>query len=111
VVTINPWPGIQLLLTRQTADGKPPDGWNPEQRLTLERAIEGYTLAGAYAGRREMTEGSLEPGKLADLVIVSQDPLHTPVPKIGKTEVLLTMVGGTVVYQSPSSSAAISVSQ
>lgn len=111
VVTINPWPGIQLLLTRQTADGKPPEGWNPEQRLTLERAIEGYTLDGAYAGRREMTEGSLEPGKLADLVIVSQDPLHTPVPKIGKTEVLLTMVGGTVVYQSPSSSAAISVSQ
>lgn len=111
VVTINPWPGIQLLLTRQTADGKPAAGWNPEQRLTLEQAIKGYTLDGAYAGRREMTEGSLEPGKLADLVMVSQDPFHTPVLQIGKTEVLLTMVGGKVVYQSPSSSSAISVSR
>ena len=57
VVTINPWPGIQLLLTRQTEEGEPAGGWNPEQRLTLEQAIKGYTLDAAYAGRREMTEG------------------------------------------------------
>jgi len=111
VVTINPWPGIQLLLTRQTEEGEPAGGWNPEQRLTLEQAIKGYTLDAAYAGRREMTEGSLEPGKLADLVIISQDPFHTPAPQIANTEVLLTMVGGKIVYESASASSAISVSK
>jgi predicted amidohydrolase YtcJ len=59
-------------------------------------------------GKRQKV--SLEPGKLADLVIVSQDPFHTPVLQIGKAEVLLTMVGGKVVYQSPASGSAITVS-
>lgn len=100
VVTINPWPGVQNLLTRQTTEGNPPGGWIPQMRIKLAEAIEGYTLGGAIAGHREKTEGSLEAGKLADLIVVSQDLFHIEPSKIGQTEVLLTMVGGQVVYES-----------
>jgi predicted amidohydrolase YtcJ len=98
VVTLNPWPGVQCAVTRQTNDGQPPGGWLPEQRLTVAQAIAGYTIGAAYAGHREKTEGSLEPGKLADLIIISQDPFAVDPHKLGNTEVILTMVGGKVVY-------------
>jgi len=101
VVTLNPWPGIQTAMTRQTEGGNPPEGFVPAQRLTLADAIKGYTLGAAYAGRREKTEGSIQAGKLADLIILSQDVFKTDPKEVGKTEVLLTMVGGDVVYQSP----------
>lgn len=100
VVTINPWPGVEMAVTRQTTEGTPAGGFVPEERLTVEQAIEGYTLGAAYAGHREKTEGSIEPGKLADLIVVSQDPFKVPANQLHKTEVLLTMVGGKVVYQS-----------
>lgn len=101
VVTLNPWPGVQNLLTRQTTEGNPPGGWNTYECITLEQAIYGYTLDAAYAGRREKTEGSIEPGKAADIIVLSQDLFHTDPHKIGETQVLLTIVGGTVVYESP----------
>jgi predicted amidohydrolase YtcJ len=100
VVTINPWPGVEMAVTRQTTEGKPPDGFVPAQRLTVAQAIEGYTIGAAYAGHREKTEGSIEPGKLADLIVLSQDPFTAPANQLSKTEVLLTIVGGKVVYQS-----------
>lgn len=100
VVTLNPWAGIQCAVTRQTDEGKPAGGWVSEQRITVAQAIDGYTTGAAYAGHREKTEGSLEPGKLADLVIVSQNPFEVDPHELGKTEVVLTMVGGRVVYQS-----------
>jgi predicted amidohydrolase YtcJ len=100
VVTINPWPGVQNLLTRQTTEGNPPGGWVPQMRITLPEAIEGYTLGAAIAGHREKSEGSLEVGKLADLIIVSQDLFHIEPSQIGQTKVLLTMVGGKVVHES-----------
>jgi predicted amidohydrolase YtcJ len=101
VVTFNPWTGVQTALTRQTTEGNPPGGFVPQERMTLEDVIRAYTLGGAFAGHRENTEGSLEPGKLADLIVLSQDLFKIPPDAIGKTEVLLTMVGGKVVYQSP----------
>ena len=101
VVTLSPWPGVQNALTRQTTDGNPPDGFVPQERITLEDTIKAYTLGAAFAGRREKTEGSLEPGKLADLIVLSQDLFKVAPSAITKTEVLLTMVGGKVVYQSP----------
>ena len=101
IVTQSPWPGIQTAVTRQTTEGKPPGGWLPEQRVTLPQAIEAYTLGAAFAGHREKTEGSLEPGKVADLIILDQNLYETEPGKIGDTQVLLTMVGGKVVYQSP----------
>jgi predicted amidohydrolase YtcJ len=99
VVTLNPWEGLQMAVTRQTTEGKPDGGWMPEQRLTLAQAVEGYTLGAAYAGRREKTEGSIEPGKLADLIIVSQNIFDTDPHTIAQTKVVKTIVGGRVVYQ------------
>src|SRR5438874_1729369 len=101
VVTLNPWPGVQNALTRQTTDGDPPDGFVPKERIRLEDTIKAYTLGAALAGRREKTEGSIEAGKLADLIVLSQDLFKIPATEIVKTEVLLTLVGGTVVYRSP----------
>ena len=101
VVTLNPWYGIQNAVTRQTLDGKPEGGWIPSERLSLEQAIEGYTLGAAFAGRLEKSEGSLEKGKLADLIVLDQDLFKIAPSDIHKISVLLTMVGGTVVYQAP----------
>ena len=102
VVTLNPWYGVQNALTRQTREGDPPGGFVPHERISLEDAIKGYTLGAAYAGRRDKTEGSIEPGKVADLIVLSQDLFKIEPNQIANTEVLLTMVGGKVVYQSPS---------
>lgn len=99
VVTLNPWEGVQTAVTRQTAEGKPESGFLPEQRLSVAEAIEAYTLGAAFAGRREKIEGSIEPGKLADLIVVSQNVFEIDPHKIGETQVVLTMVGGRVVYQ------------
>lgn len=100
IVTLSPWPGIQNAVTRQTTDGKPPGGWIPSERISLEDAIKGYTLNAAYAGHREKQEGSLEPGKLADLIVVSQNLFEIEPSKLGETEVLLTIVGGRIVFDS-----------
>jgi predicted amidohydrolase YtcJ len=104
VVTMNPWPGVQVAVTRQDDKGQPAGGWVPEQRITVAQTIAGYTTGAAYAGHREMTEGSLETGKLADLIILSQNPFEVDPHELGKTRVELTMVGGRVVYQQPSGS-------
>jgi hypothetical protein len=101
VVTLNPWVGMQTAVTRQTTDGKPEAGFVPAQRLTVEETVRGYTLGAAYAGRREKTEGSIEPGKLADLIIVSQNIFEIDAHRLAETKVLTTMVGGRVVYQAP----------
>lgn len=101
VVTLNPWRGMQTGITRKTSEGKPEGGFVPKEAVSLEDAIKAYTLGAAFAGRREGQEGSLEAGKLADLIIVNQDLFKIEPTEIGKTEVLLTMVGGKVVYESP----------
>lgn len=102
VVTLNPWPGVEILLTRETPEGTPPGGWHPHERLTLPQAIKGYTLEGAFAAKRDKTEGSLEVGKLADLIVISQDLFKVAPNQIGNTKVMITMVGGKVVYQDSS---------
>jgi len=99
VVTLNPWIGVQLAVTRQTVEGKPEGGFYPEQRVTLAEAIAGYTMGAAFAGRREKTEGSLEPGKVADLIVISQNLFEVDPHKIADTKLITTMVGGRVVYQ------------
>jgi predicted amidohydrolase YtcJ len=104
VVTMNPWPGVQTAVTRQDDHAWPSGGWVPEQRISVAQAIAGYTIGAAYAGHRENAEGSLEPGKLADLIIVSQNPFEVDPHELGKTRVVITMVGGRVVYQQPNGS-------
>jgi predicted amidohydrolase YtcJ len=101
VVTLNPWPGVQTAVTRQTSEGQPAGGFVPQQRLSVGDTVRAYTLGAAFAGRREKTEGSLEPGKLADFIVIDRDIFRIAPTEIGKTEVLLTAVGGKVVYQSP----------
>ncbi len=100
VVTLNPWEGVQTAVTRQTTEGTPAGGFIPAQKLTVAEAVHGYTLGAAFAGRREKTEGSLEAGKLADLIIVSQNIFDIDPHKISETKVLTTIVGGQVVFQS-----------
>ena len=99
VVTLNPWEGLQMAVTRQTTEGKPEGGWMPQECITLAQAVEAYTLGAAYAGRREKTEGSIEPGKLADLIVVSQNIFEVDPHRIAQTKVVKTIVGGKVVYQ------------
>ncbi len=101
VVTLNPWFGVQTAVTRQTREGNPSGGFIPQQRLSLEDTIRGYTLGAAFAGRREKTEGSIEPGKLADFIVLDRDLFKIDPSEIAKTEVLMTVVGGKIVYQSP----------
>ena len=102
VVTLNPWEGIQTAVTRQTKEGTPANGFVAEQRLSVAQAVDGYTLGAAFAGRREKTEGSLEVGKLADLIIVSQNIFDINPRRIGATKVIVTIVGGRIVYQGDS---------
>ena len=99
-VTLSPWPGVQTAVTRQTSDGKPAGGFVPAQKLTLEQAIEAYTMGVAYAGKREKSEGSIQRGKLADIIVLDQDLFSVDSHKIDQTKVLVTIVGGKVVYAS-----------
>lgn len=99
VVTLNPWQGVQTAVTRQTEEGKPQGGFVPGQRLTVAQTVEAYTLGAAFAGRREKTEGSLEPGKLADLIVVSQNIFEIDPHKISNTKVITTIIGGRIVFQ------------
>jgi predicted amidohydrolase YtcJ len=98
VVTLNPWPGLENAVTRETPQGEPAGGWLPEERLTLEQAIHGYTLGAAIGGRREHAEGSIETGKLADMILLDRDLFRIPPHRIGATKVVLTVIGGRVVY-------------
>ena len=100
VVTLSPWEGLQNAVTRQTTEGEPKGGWIPSERLTIEDSIKGYTINAAFAGHREKTEGSIEPGKVADLIVISHDIFKIDPHQIGKTEVLLTIVDGKVVHRS-----------
>jgi predicted amidohydrolase YtcJ len=98
VVTLSPWEGLQNAVTRQTTEGEPKGGWIPSERVSLADAIKAYTLNAAFAGRREKSEGSLEVGKLADVIVVSQDLFKVDPMMIGKTQVFMTMVGGRVIF-------------
>jgi hypothetical protein len=89
--TLNPWEAIQVLVA-----GHP----MIDQCVSVVEAIDGYTREAAHAGGREATEGTLEVGKVADLVIASQDVFTVPTADIGRTKADLTMVGGRVVYRS-----------
>jgi predicted amidohydrolase YtcJ len=93
----NPWLGIWVALTRSTERGKP---LLPDEALTREEALRLYTINNAYLHNEEKTKGTLEVGKLADLIVVDRDVLKCPVDDVKKTKVQLTVVGGKVVYES-----------
>jgi predicted amidohydrolase YtcJ len=99
VAPINPLTGIYAAVTRRTLDGKNPDGWFPEQKVSLEEAIKGYTLNAAFAEFSENLKGSLEEGKLADIVILDQNLFEISPEKIMETNVLMTILDGEIVYK------------
>jgi predicted amidohydrolase YtcJ len=99
VVSLDPFIGIQNAVTRQNNDGQPPEGWVGHQKVTLEQTLAAYTRDAAYAEFQEDIKGSLEPGKLADLIVLSQDLFAIPALEIRKTTVLMTIVGGKIVYR------------
>ena len=98
VAPLSPILGIHAAVTRQTIDGKNPNGWVPEQKVTVEEAVRAYTSSCAYAEFAEKSKGTLEAGKLADVVVLSQDIFRSNPGDIQKTTVIYTIVGGKVVY-------------
>ena len=99
VAPLSPLLGIDAAVNRRTLDGKHPGGWFPEQRITVAEALACYTRGSAYAAFQEQQLGTLEPGKLADLVVLSRDILAPAErDRIAATDVVLTMVGGRVVF-------------
>ncbi len=95
----SPITGIYAAVTRRTLDGKNPDGWVPEQKITLEQALMAYTINGAFASFEENMKGSLTVGKLADFIILSDNPFEVDPSKLNQIEVLETYSGGKKVFE------------
>jgi predicted amidohydrolase YtcJ len=98
VAPLNPLSTIYAAVTRATLDGKNPNGWFPEQKLTVAEAVEAYTMGSAYAEFQENVKGSIAPGKLADMVMLSDDIFSVDPAKIRDMKVLKTIVGGKVIW-------------
>lgn len=96
---INPMLGLYAAVTRQTLSGQPAAGWFPEQRISIEDAIRAYTYNTAYANFEEKLKGSIQAGKLADIVVLSKNLLRVAPKEFLSTEVLYTIVGGHIVYR------------
>jgi hypothetical protein len=92
--------GIYAAVTRQDNEGNPKEGWHPAQRISRLDALKSYTLNAAYAAFEEDTKGTLTPGKLADVTVLSKNILEIPAPEILQTKVLMTMVAGKVAFTS-----------
>lgn len=95
----NPMLGLYAAMTRQDLAGNPPGGWTASQRMSREEALKSWTLGGAYAAFEESGKGSIEPGKLADFVILSQDIMTVGAIQIPKTQVKITVLGGKIVFE------------
>jgi predicted amidohydrolase YtcJ len=104
VAPLNPMLTLYAATTRATLDGKNPNGWFPEQKLTIKEAIEAYTMGSAYAEFQEHEKGSITPGKLADMVLLSDDVLNVDPVKIRDVKVLKTWVGGKLTYDADAGS-------
>jgi predicted amidohydrolase YtcJ len=103
VAPLNPLEGIKAAVTRQTLDGKNPEGWVPEQKISVEEALRAYTATNAYAVFAEGSRGVLKPGYRADLVVLDRDITKVPGAAIDQAKVAVTVVGGKVVYRRESS--------
>ena len=99
VAPLDPMLTLYAATTRATLDGKHPGGWFPEQKLSIEEAITAHTMGSAYAEFQEHEKGSIEPGKLADFVLLGADVLKIPAATIRDVRVLKTWVGGVLVYE------------
>ncbi|ETI59636.1 metal-dependent hydrolase [Sphingobium sp. C100] len=98
VESANPFPGIAVAMTREDAKGEPFGGWMPEQRVSFQAALDGFTRQAAYAGFAEKKFGSLVPGQRADFLLIDRDISTTRPADIRQTQVLETWIGGKRVY-------------
>jgi predicted amidohydrolase YtcJ len=98
VAPLNPLLGVYAAVTRRTADGKNPDGWIPEQKISVEEALSCYTRNSAYAIFAENRVGTLKAGKLADIVVLSASPFKVAPEAIKDISVVQTFVGGKSVH-------------
>ncbi|HET9387270.1 MAG TPA: amidohydrolase [Gemmatimonadales bacterium] len=96
--TASPLTILYAAVTRQTLDGRPEGGWHPEQRLDLETSLRAYTINNAWAEGEENSKGMLRAGMLADFVMIDRDLFAIPATQIKDARVLLTVVGGRIVY-------------
>jgi predicted amidohydrolase YtcJ len=94
-----PLRGLHNAVNRQTPEGKPEGGWIPAQRVSVETGLDAFTASAAWASFEEGRRGTLSPGKLADLVVVSKDLFEIPPEEIHTVRALMTVVGGKVVYR------------
>jgi predicted amidohydrolase YtcJ len=94
-----PLEGIYAAVTRRTLDGEHPGGWVPEQRIGVEDALRAYTIGSAHASFEEQDKGTLEVGKLADFALLERDMTQMPPEELRDVKVLLTVVGGQVVFE------------
>ncbi len=99
VASLNPLFGIYAAVTRRTLDDKNPNGWIPEQKITVDEAVRGFTWGSAYAEFQEKAKGTLEIGKVADVIILSDDIFTIDPVKIGQAKVLTTIMDGRVVFE------------
>jgi predicted amidohydrolase YtcJ len=99
VAPLNPMLTLYAATTRATLDGKHPEGWVPEQKISLEEALTAYTAGSAYAEFQEKEKGKLARGMLADLVVLNEDIFAIPPERLKEVKVALTMTGGKVVFQ------------
>lgn len=99
VEPLNPIPSFYASVTRKTLQGEPENGFEPDQKMTRAQALESYTIDAAYGAFEENLKGSIEAGKLADFTLFSQDLMRIPEEQVLQTEVLMTIIGGKIVYQ------------
>lgn len=102
VAPATPLEGIYAAVTRRTLDGENPEGWVPEERITVEEALLAYTIGGAHAGFEESEKGTIEVGKRADLAVIDRDLTALPaddLEQLREARILATVVGGEVVYR------------
>jgi predicted amidohydrolase YtcJ len=97
VAPIDPLAGIYAATTRRTLDGKNPNGWIPEQKISVKQAVHAYTVGSAYAESQDDIKGSLAPGKLADFTVLSDDIFHLDPVQIEQVRPVITVLGGEIV--------------
>jgi len=99
VAPMEPLMGIYAAVTRRTLDGQRPGGWVPEEKVSVEEALRAYTYGSAYAAFEERIKGIIEPGKLADLAVLSEDILSIDPAAIRQARVVMTVFDGRVIHR------------
>jgi predicted amidohydrolase YtcJ len=98
IAPLDPMLGVAAAVTRRTLDGRNPGGWHPHEKISVAEALTAYTSGSAYAAFAENDKGTLAPGKLADFVLLSEDPFAVAPEKLETVRTVLTVVGGRIVF-------------